>query len=320
MTRPLNQQATPETRAAWVYTAHFGLTEAPFTTTPDLRFFFAHESCQIALTTLMVATRSGEGFTKVTGEVGTGKTLLCRKFLSALDENFVTAYIPNPYLEPMTLLLAVADELGVPYPANVSQHQLLKAFMTFLIETYAKYKCTVVVCLDEAHALPTETLEALRLLSNLETPRRKLLQLVLFGQPELDKRLDHPSTRQLKQRISFSCALQALDLQGVEYYVSHRLSMAGYRGARLFTPHAIRLLYKASNGIPRLINILAHKAMMAAFGEGVHTITNRHIRQALDDTESVRSVVRRRRLIKYITTLIGVALLSAGTAVWGGWV
>ena len=314
------QRSATETHAAWVYTAHFGLSEAPFTTTPDLRFFFAHESCQIALSTLMVAIRSGEGFTKVTGEVGTGKTLLCRKFLSTLDENFVTAYIPNPYLEPMTLLLAVADELGVPYPVNVTQHQLLKALTKFLIETYSHYQCTVVVCLDEAHALPTETLEALRLLSNLETPRRKLLQLVLFGQPELDQRLDHPSIRQLKQRISFSCRLQALDAQGIEYYITHRLSMAGYRGARLFSPQSLRLIYKASAGVPRLVNILAHKALMAAFGEGAHLITDKHVRLAIDDTESVRNGVTRRRLIKYVSALIGVALLSAGTAVWGGWV
>lgn len=302
----------------WGYTRYFGLREAPFTNTPDSRYFFAHDSCQMAFNTLMVATRSGEGFIKITGEVGTGKTLLCRKFLGILDENFITAYIPNPYLEPMTLLLAVADELGIAYPEHVNQHQLLKSFTNFLIETYARHHCTVVLCLDEAHAMPTETLEVLRLLSNLETPRRKLIQLVLFGQPELDAHLEQSSIRQLKQRISFSASLGPLTRSNLDDYIQHRLHTAGYQGPRLFSRQAIQHIYKASQGVPRLVNILAHKALLAAFGEGARYVNGRHVQLAVADTESLRTTeARQRRWWSYTAGLLSAAAASLAAQVWG---
>lgn len=302
----------------WGYVRHFGLREAPFTNTPDSRFFFAHDSCQMALNTLMVATRSGEGFIKITGEVGTGKTLLCRKFLGVLDENFITAYIPNPYLEPMTLLLAIADELGISYSEHVTQHQLLKAFTNFLIETYAKCHSTVVLCLDEAHAMPTQSLEVLRLLSNLETPRRKLMQMVLFGQPELDAHLEQSSIRQLKQRISFTAALEPLTRSNLDDYIQHRLHTAGYLGPRLFSAQALRRVHHASQGIPRLVNILAHKALLAAFGEGARYVNGRHVRLAIADTESLKMpVARRRRWLRNTAMLVGATAASVAAQVWG---
>ncbi|WP_372524062.1 ExeA family protein [Sulfuricaulis sp.] len=294
-----------------MYGTHFGLQELPFTITPDTSFFFAHSSHQDALNTLLVAARSGEGFMKVIGEVGTGKTLLCRKFMSALDHHeFVTAYIPNPYLQPMTLLFACADELDIKYPQHVNQHQLLKLLNRYLIDTYAEGK-RVLLCLDEAQAIPLETLESLRLLSNLETERRKLLQVVLFGQPELNTRLDNPSIRQLKQRVSFSCQLSPLSLSEVEFYISHRLAVAGYRGPRLFPHKVVKQIYRASNGIPRLVNILAHKALMAAFGEGARVLAERHVRMAVTDTEStqgVRSV--KAKILKYLTALVPAAVIG----------
>lgn len=301
-----------------MYTAHFGLVELPFTITPDTSFFFPHSSYQDALNTLLVAVRSGEGFIKVIGEVGTGKTLLCRKFLALLEEeSFVTAYIPNPYVEPMTLLLAVADELGVAYEPGVNQHQLLKQLTQFLIDSNAAGK-QVVLCLDEAQAMPTETLEALRLLSNLETERSKLLQVVLFGQPELNTRLDDPAIRQLNQRIGFSCTLATLNQNDVEYYLAHRLSKAGYRGARLFSRDAVRQLHRASHGIPRVINILAHKAMMATYGEGARYITDKYIKLAILDTESARGRLRslRARNAKIAAILIAATLATAGVLLW----
>jgi len=303
-----------------MYTEQYGLQQLPFGITPDTHFFFAHSSYQEALNTLLIAARSGEGFLKVVGEVGTGKTLLCRKFLNQLEtESFVTAFIPNPYLEPMTLLLAVADELGVTYPENPNQHLLLKALTEFLIATHADGK-RVVLCLDEAQAMPTESLEALRLLTNLETESRKLLQVVLFGQPELDIRLDEPSIRQLKQRITFSSNLGTLNAQDVEYYLAHRLGIAGYRGARLFARDAVRRLHRASRGVPRLINILAHKALMAGFGEGARYITDRYIKLAILDTESARarSVAARRRWLR-VGALLTALAASAGALVWAHW-
>ncbi|MFL6648401.1 MAG: ExeA family protein [Sulfurifustaceae bacterium] len=300
-----------------MYHEHFGLREAPFTITPDTSFFFAHSSHQEALNTLIVAVRSGEGFMKVVGEVGTGKTILCRKFLDALDrDQFISAYIPNPYVGPNTLLLAVADELGIEFPERVTQHQLLKLLTKFLLESYAQQK-RVVLCLDEAQAMPVETLEALRLLTNLETERRKLLQVVLFGQPEIDTKLNNRAIRQLKQRITFSCRLRPLDLADVDFYIAHRLTIAGSRGARLFAEDAVKRLFRASRGVPRLINVLSHKALMAAFGEGERRVSERHVRVAIADTESLqRGAWRRSRLLRYLGLAASVALFCVGAIVW----
>ncbi len=300
-----------------MYASHFGLTELPFSITPDTSFFYGHSSYQDALNTLLVSVRSGEGFIKVVGEVGTGKTLLCRKLLASLEEDFVTAYIPNPYLEPMTLLLAVADELGVVYGGEANQHHLLKSITAFLVDVHARGR-RVVLCLDEAQAMPIETLEALRLLSNLETERRKLLQVVLFGQPELDARLDDPSIRQLRQRISFSCNLGAMSVEDVEYYVAHRLGVAAYRGPGLCARAAGRPRHRASRGIPRLVNVLAHKAMIAAFGEGVHLVGMRYVKEAVADTEStrLRLTPQRVRIIKAAAAVLALLLMSAGMLMW----
>lgn len=303
-----------------MYKEHFGLRELPFTITPDTSFFFAHSSHQEALNTLLVAVRTGEGFMKVVGEVGTGKTLLCRKFLDALDrESTITAYVPNPYLGPTTLLLAVADELGIAYPDKVNQHHLLKLLMRYLLDVAAAGK-RVVLCLDEAQAMPVDTLEAIRLLTNLETERRKLLQVVLFGQPELDQKLSNPAIRQLKQRITFSCRLQPLRLSDVEFYIAHRMGIAGYRGPRAFSVSAVKRLFRASGGVPRLINVLAHKSLIAAFGEGASAVDDRHVRLAIADTESaqVRPSLKV-RLARYLATLTAaIALASIGLQFWFG--
>jgi len=291
------------------YNAFFGLTSLPFQLTPDTDYLFKHGSWQDALNKLLFATQSGEGFTKIIGEVGTGKTLLCRAFLDMLEEHYITAYVPNPYLEPMTLLLAIADELGIECDEHTNQHQLLKALSNFLIQTYEQTGKTVVVCLDEAHALPLASLEALRLLSNLETSKRKLLQLVLFGQPELNQRLDHSSVRQLKQRIVFFGELTPLTFSETEDYIWHRLNVAGYRGPRLFSSSVIKAIHRASGGIPRLINILCHKAMIAAYADDMHYISMRHVNSAIEDTDSLPPVNRaqkRHALVRNYLTILAV--------------
>lgn len=230
---------------------------------------------------------------KVTGEVGTGKTLLCRRFLRALDPaRFVSAYIPNPYLEPQTLMFALADELGVRLDRGADQHHLLRELNHALLD-FARAGKTVVVCLDEAQAMPQETLESLRLLTNLETEKRKLLQVVLFGQPELDERLARESIRQLRQRITFQYRLSVLGPAEVEQYLAHRLRVAGYRGSTLFAPAAVRQLHRASRGVPRLVNIIAHKSLLLAFGEGVQQVQPQHVRNAAADTPAAASESRR---------------------------
>jgi len=266
-----------------MYRTHFGLREMPFGITPDTSFAYACNTHQEALNTLLVAVKNGEGFIKITGEVGTGKTLLCRRFLATLDQNHVSAYIPNPYLEPRTLLFALAEELGVALPRGTDQHQLMKELTRALLN-FARQGKTVVLCLDEAQAMPVETLEALRLLTNLETEKRKLIQVVLFGQPELDQKLEHTSIRQLRQRITFQYRLTALGRDEADQYIAHRLRVAGYRGNRLFTRPATRLVHRFSSGVPRLINIMAHKAMLLAYGEGVQQVLPVHVRKAAEDT------------------------------------
>ncbi|HKA42268.1 MAG TPA: AAA family ATPase [Burkholderiales bacterium] len=270
-----------------MYRAHFGLREMPFGITPDTSFAYACKSHQEALNTLLVAVRNGEGFIKIVGEVGTGKTLLCRRFLSTLDASHVTAYIPNPYLEPRALLFALAEELGVAVPRDADQHRLLKSLNHALVD-FARHDTTVVLCLDEAQAMPIETLEALRLLTNLETEKRKLLQVVLFGQPELDQKLEQDAVRQLRQRITFQYRLAALDRGEVDQYIAHRLRVAGYRGNRIFTLPASRAVHRLSHGVPRLVNIVAHKALLLAYGEGLQQVLPRHVRSAALDTPAAQ--------------------------------
>jgi MSHA biogenesis protein MshM len=280
-----------------MYLQHFGLREPPFGLTPDTHFFFAGSSYQAALNTLLVAARSGEGFVKIVGEVGNGKTLLCRKFLAMLNQappvpsasdatpapRFLTAYILNPYLEPRSLLLALAEEFSVPLDKDADQHQLLKG-LTFALLECARNGQRALVCLDEVQAMPLESLEMLRLLTNLETEKRKLLQVVLFGQPELNERLRQRSIRQLRQRISFQHELKGLRRDEMERYLRHRLAVAQFPGDTLFSKGAMGKLYRISGGTPRLVNIVAHKALMLAFSDGRQQVLARHVRDAAADT------------------------------------
>lgn len=265
------------------YLRHFRLREPPFGITPDTSFFYPCRSTQEALNTLLVAVTNGEGFIKITGEVGTGKTLLCRKFLATLDSGWVTAYLPNPTLEPRGLLIALAEDLGAGVAPGADQHHLLKGITRTLLEL-ARQRKRVVLCMDECQAMALETLETVRLLTNLETEKRKLLQVVLFGQPELDRKLAHVSIRQLLQRITFQHRLRGLAEDEVGAYVSHRLAIAGYAAGQLYHDRAVRALHRGSRGIPRLINILAHKALLLAFGEGAVAVERRHVRSAVADT------------------------------------
>ena len=273
------------------YLRHFGLREPPFGITPDTSYFFPCRATQEAFNTLIVAVTNGEGFIKITGEVGTGKTLLCRKFLGTLDPTWISAYVPNPSFEPRTLYLALAEELGIVVSTTLDQHQLLKAITRTLLDL-ARQRKRVVLCMDESQAMSPETLEALRLLTNLETEKRKLMQVVLFGQPELDRKLALPSMRQLLQRITFQQHMKGLEEGEVGAYVSHRLAVAGFTGRALLSPKALRALHHASRGIPRLVNILMHKGMLLAYGEGRWTVDRRDIRAAASDTPAAAPLVR----------------------------
>lgn len=274
-----------------MYQEHFKLQEAPFSLTPDPDYFYNYTGHQQALNVLLVALQSGEGLIKIVGEVGTGKTLLCRKLLAALGADFQAAYLPNPLLQPFDLYQALAGELGLSVSSGMTMHDLVKGITEKLVSLRQAGK-KAVLCIDEAQAMPQESLEALRLLSNLETEKLKLLQIVIFAQPELDKMLEHSDLRQLRQRITFSYDLPALDRQAVSGYVTHRLQVAGHGDGKLFDDLALDAVYRSSRGIPRLVNILCHKALMAAYGQGQKLVDLAQVKAACRDTEDATPLTR----------------------------
>jgi MSHA biogenesis protein MshM len=287
---------------------HFGLHEPPFGLTPDPHFFYPALSHHEAHETLLYALNAGEGFLVVEGEVGTGKTLLLRRLLNGLPERWQAAFVPNPGLGPRGLYAAIAMEFGIPAkgPSGDLLHRLERHFISL-----AQQDRQPVVLIDEAQALPGDTLEAVRLLTNLETEKRKLLQVVLFGQPELLTRLHEKSTRQILTRISFHARLRPLGRTEVAAYVQHRLQAAG-SGDAIFTWWAKHALWRVSRGLPRLVNIIAAKAMMLAYGQGAQRVSHRHVKAAARDTLAVRQG-------RFINALVwGLALLGLTAAAIAG--
>jgi MSHA biogenesis protein MshM len=269
-----------------MYLEHFKMSKAPFALTPNTEFFCELPTHQEALNVLLLSLAQGEGFVKIVGEVGTGKTLLCRILLNCLTEEYVTAYIPNPDQTAKGLRFSVASELGVQPEQNWTQYQVLDAINQRLLDLHRAGKKTVLI-IDEAQALPWQCLEAVRLLTNLETEERKLLQVVLFAQPEINAKLDALELRQLKQRITFSYNLQPLARHELDKYLSHRLARSGYTYGCIFTQAAQKRLYKASQGLPRLLNVLCHKSLLVAYGQGKMLVDGRAVDRAIADTESI---------------------------------
>jgi MSHA biogenesis protein MshM len=293
-----------------MYLYHYGIKELPFTLTPNTSYFFGLPSHKEAIEVLLTAIKTGEGFIKVTGEVGTGKTLICRKLLNELPEHYVAAYIPNPYLTPSELRRSVAAELNVTLSENADQQEFTQRIQRRLIEINQQNR-GVVLIIDEAQALPVESIEALRLITNLETESRKLLQVVLFGQPELDDKLGLPELRQLKQRVTFSYALKLMNADQLFQYVRHRMSVAGYRGGDIFSNRACKLLFKASKGTPRIVNVLCHKALMLAYGEGKQQVEIKHVKLAIADTEAAYKMGFGMGKV-VVVTLLAICIALAG--------
>lgn len=292
-----------------MYLYHFGLGELPFTLTPNTNFYLPLAPHNEALAVLSTALQTGEGFIKVVGEVGTGKTLLCRKLLNEIPEHFVTAYIPNPYLNPDELRRAVAVELGVKQAQRMSVQLLTQRIQTRLLELHGQGH-SVVLILDEAQALPEDSLEALRLFTNLETETRKLLQVVLFAQPELDQRLAKTEFRQLRQRITFAYKLRPMNANEVQQYIQHRLLVAGYKGAELFPRAICKKIARVSQGVPRLVNVLCHKMLMLAYGQGHYKMTVKLLNAAVNDTESIEQGSKK-NLLAFSCFSVLTALLVA---------
>lgn len=267
-----------------MYLEYFRFKAFPFSMTPNVDFFCHLKGHQEALNTLLFSLNNGEGFIKIIGEVGSGKTLLCRKLLNSLDEKFVVAYLSSPDLNPLELRRGIARELGILFDISVDQHTLHKMIQDKLLELNATGKQAVLLC-DEAQALPIESLETIRLLTNIETTDAKLLQVILMGQPELEDKLKQPNLRQLKQRISFSYYLPLLTRDELETYLFHRLTVAGCTLQPLFSRRVKKMLFKASRGIPRVINLLCHKALLVAYGRGEPSVSLKAMQLAVQDTE-----------------------------------
>lgn len=292
-----------------MYERFFGLRERPFSLTPDTEYFYRYSGHQEALNVLLVALRSGEGFVRVIGEVGTGKTLLCRRLLKLLQEDCATVYLPNPLLTPLELYQAIASELQLSLPATDSLQQLHQRILEELVRLREMNR-PLVILIDEAQAMPHRSLEALRLLSNLETEKEKLLHIFFFAQPEFEQRLAEPQLRQLRQRIVYDYQLPSLSREELAGYLDHRLRVAGYEGTPLFKPDAVKALFSASQGIPRLINLLAHKALLATYGKGLRQVNQAMMQRAICDTESKTQDRRENWLTSFVFDL-GAVMAAA---------
>ncbi len=269
-----------------LYLEHFGLAEPPFRITPHTDFFFDGADRGATLEALIYAILHDEGIVKLSGEVGSGKTMLCRVLMERLPPHVETIYLATPSLARDEILHAIADDLELRL-THERTTVALRELQEHLIRLYGAGR-RVVVLIDEAHVMPEETLEQVRLLSNLESNRHKLMQLVLFGQPELDATLAKPSLRQLRDRITHAFRMRPLAEPEVAKYVSFRMRAAGYRGPDVFAPGALARVARASGGLTRRINILADKSLLAAFTQDAHAVTERHVRAAIADSEFAR--------------------------------
>ncbi len=267
-----------------MYYSHFGLKEPPFKITPNTEVFYTGGNRGAVLDALIYAINSGEGIVKVVGEVGSGKTMLCRMLQTMLPEKIESIYLANPSVAPEDVLHAIAFELQLKLPKNADRLKVMQVLQKHLLARHAAGK-QVVIFVEEAQGMPLATLEEIRLLSNLETKHDKLLQIVLFGQPELDENLNQTNIRQLRERITHSFNLAPLQTKEIGEYLIFRLRAAGYFGPHLFSNRAISKIAASAEGLVRRVNILADKSLLAAFAENVYQVTPKHVQAAIADSE-----------------------------------
>lgn len=294
-----------------MYQEHFGLSRPPFKITPDTSLFFEGNQRGAALDALMYAISSGEGIIKVVGEVGSGKTMLCRMLEVRLSNDVDVIYIANPSLSPDNILHVIAYELHLDVNNEMSKVDVMQRIQAHLLKKHADNR-QVVLFVEEAQSMPIETLEEIRLLSNLETDHNKLLQMVLFGQPELDEKLSQPHIRQLKERITHSFYLTPFPPDDTLHYLNFRLRAVGYKGPDIFNKKTAGVVKKYSAGLTRRMNILADKSMLAAFSEGSHTVTPTHVKSAAQDSEFKKTVDSKKILLTSFAVLLLAGVLFAG--------
>ncbi|MGA8863462.1 MAG: AAA family ATPase [Gallionella sp.] len=295
-----------------MYLEHFGLSEPPFRITPVTVFFFSGANRGEILDALIYSISEVEGIIKVSGEVGSGKTMLCRMLLEKLPKHVEAIYLANPSLSREEMLYAIADGLGL----NIKGERvgIIMQNIQNKLEEKAREGKRIVVLVDEAHAMPLETLEELRLLYNLQVGNAKLMQIVLFGQPELNTKLDQPNMRQLKDRIAHHFHMQPLSRNILEDYLMFRMRAAGYHGPNIFSQGAIKLIASASEGLMRRVNILADKSLLAAFVDDTYYIKPEHVQAALRDSELNPSTSRFGS--KLLLGSAAAAVLLLGLVAW----
>ncbi|HUS23412.1 MAG TPA: AAA family ATPase, partial [Candidatus Binatia bacterium] len=297
-----------------MYTNYFGLREMPFSITPDPAYLYMSPRHQEALGHLLYGTGQYGGFVQLTGEVGTGKTTVVRTLLSQKLDNVDVAVILNPRQNEQEFVASICDELHVPYPEDATLKTLVDALNAHLLEAHAQGRRTVVI-IDEAQNLPPEVLEQVRLLTNLETHKEKLLRIMLVGQPELGDLLARADLRQLAQRITARYHLTPLSEHETAEYVAHRLNVGG-GGRELFPPAAIAAVHRLSRGVPRLVNVLCDRALLGAYAEGMKQVTPQIVERAAREVygETPKAPVPERRW-----TLADTALVIAIGAIGGWW-
>jgi general secretion pathway protein A len=276
-----------------MYASHFGLKHDPFSIAPDPRYLFMSERHREALAHLLYGVKGGGGFVLLTGEIGAGKTTVCRCFLEQVPKRCNVAYIFNPKLSVLELLQTVCEEFGIPMPAERVGQATVKEYVdrlnAFLLKTHAVGFNSVLI-IDEAQNLAPDVLEQLRLLTNLETSERKLLQIILIGQPELRDMLERPELEQLAQRVIARFHLDALSDKETEQYIRHRLAVAGLRGPNPFTRHAVRRIHELTGGVPRRINLLCGRAMLGAYGADRPRVEAEMVEQAAQEVFGARTL------------------------------
>ena len=296
-----------------MYKEFFGIAEDPFSITPDPKFLYLSERHREALAHLIFGVTEGGGFVQLTGEVGTGKTMLCRNLLMQLPDELNIALIFNPRQTPLELVASLCDELHVEYPkGSESIKVLVDRLNSYLLENHRAGRRTVVI-IDEAQNLSFEALEQIRLLTNLETTTQKLLQIILVGQPELQSLLAQPELRQLSQRITARYHLTPLTAKETKAYVIHRLNVVGYQ-RRLFSAGALRLLHKLTGGIPRLINVICGRAMLAAYGRHVETINRWMLRKVAMEVQGKSAEIPWKKPLGWAVTAL--VLVAVGIYGW----
>src|SRR4051794_38649704 len=312
---------------AAMYAPYFGMTHEPFSIAPDPRYLFMSERHREALAHLLYGLGGGGGFVLLTGEIGTGKTTVCRCFLEQIPETCNVAYIFNPKLTVIELLQSICDEFHVPVPRREGGQPTVKDYLdplnAFLLQAHAEGRNNVLI-IDEAQNLSADVLEQLRLLTNLETSERKLLQIILIGQPELRTMLARPELEQLGQRVIARYHLDSLSMDETEVYIRHRLFVAGATVVSPFAHNTIKLIHQLTQGIPRRINLLCDRALLGAYAGNRRDVNRRILRKAAAEVFGNTNALQTKRTAywRYVVTGIVAGTTIAGAAVWAmsnGW-